>query len=205
RRLPNADFVTPNVLAERRWVRGYVTSVGDADNFRLFHTPGIGWRWPLKFRKIPQTPKELKDQTIHIRMSGVDAPEAAHFGREEQLYAKEALAWLKATVERRFVYCQLVRKDQYSRIVANVHLPPRLLPGTMFTGRSVSLMMLRSGWGVVYEQTGAEYTAGGLQAYKRAEQQAMYVSHVLSSRQSLRGMWKSGKPTESPAEYKKRY
>ena len=30
-------------------------SVGDADNFRLYHTPGIGWRWPLKFRTIPTT------------------------------------------------------------------------------------------------------------------------------------------------------
>jgi hypothetical protein len=27
--------------------------VGDADNFRLYHTPGFGWRWPLKFRHIP--------------------------------------------------------------------------------------------------------------------------------------------------------
>jgi hypothetical protein len=31
--------------------------VGDADNFRLYHTPGIGWRWPLKFRRIPDTMK----------------------------------------------------------------------------------------------------------------------------------------------------
>lgn len=30
-------------------------SVGDADNFRLYHTPGIGWRWPLKFRTVPST------------------------------------------------------------------------------------------------------------------------------------------------------
>jgi len=29
-------------------------SVGDADNFRFFHTPLLGgWHWPLKFRKVP--------------------------------------------------------------------------------------------------------------------------------------------------------
>ena len=72
-----------------------IGSVGDADNFRLYHTPGIGWRWPLKFRRIPvgrgarawmlvfgtcraeqmSAVADLKDQTIHIRMAGVDAPE----------------------------------------------------------------------------------------------------------------------------------
>ena len=34
-----------------------ILSVGDADNFRLYHTPGLGWRWPLKFRSIPETTK----------------------------------------------------------------------------------------------------------------------------------------------------
>lgn len=32
-------------------------SVGDADNFRMYHTPGIGWNWPFRFRTIPTTPK----------------------------------------------------------------------------------------------------------------------------------------------------
>jgi endonuclease YncB( thermonuclease family) len=70
-------------------------SVGDADNFRLYHTPGFGWRWPLKFRRVPTLSKgsfvspifswdmcslymdqlELKEQTIHVRIAGVDAPE----------------------------------------------------------------------------------------------------------------------------------
>lgn len=70
-----AEWVTPDVLQRRRWVRGVVTSVGDADNFRLYHTPSFGWRWPLKFRRVPTLSKELKEQTIHIRIAGVDAPE----------------------------------------------------------------------------------------------------------------------------------
>ena len=109
RRLRNADWITPNIFAKTPWVKGRVTSyakycpmipqtlmsrdsVGDADNFRLYHTPGIGWRWPFKFRRIPN-PKgvntsvyecliqnlmfftELKDETLHIRIAGVDAPE----------------------------------------------------------------------------------------------------------------------------------
>ena len=107
-------------------------SVGDADNFRLYHTPGFGWRWPIKFRIIPSKTKgnlynlkqsstkfrsDLKDQTIHIRIAGVDAPEAAHFGRPAQPYSAEALAWLKNAIEGKMVYCQLIQRDQYSRIV----------------------------------------------------------------------------------------
>lgn len=34
-----------------------IDSVGDSDNFRIYHTPGIGWRWPLKFRRIPSIAK----------------------------------------------------------------------------------------------------------------------------------------------------
>lgn len=74
----------------------HVLSVGDGDNFRLYHTPGLFWRWPLKLRRVPTIQKgksspmigtrklliiaqlsELRDQTIHIRMAGVDAPEVS--------------------------------------------------------------------------------------------------------------------------------
>jgi endonuclease YncB( thermonuclease family) len=61
----------------------------------------------------------LKDQTIHIRIAGVDAPEAAHFGRPAQPYAPEALAWLKNAIEGKTLYCRLIHRDQYSRIVSS--------------------------------------------------------------------------------------
>lgn len=73
RRIPSADYVTPRTLASRSSIRGYVTSVGDADNFRVFHTPAP---WPLsRLQRIPKDKKSLKDNTLHIRLAGVDAPE----------------------------------------------------------------------------------------------------------------------------------
>lgn len=51
-----------------------MTRVGDADNFHLFHTPGgrlWGWGW---FRNVPEKKPELKNNTIHIRIAGIDAP-----------------------------------------------------------------------------------------------------------------------------------
>lgn len=196
RRLRTAEWVTPDVLQRKRWVRGVVTSVGDADNFRLYHTPGFGWRWPLKVRRVPTLSKELKEQTIHIRIAGVDAPEGSHFGRQAQPYAVEALAWLKDMIEGRIVYCQLVRRDQYSRIVSVVTLPPPFLPGWLTTGRSLALEMIRAGTGLTYEQAGAEYGKYGKDEFLRAE---------AESRVARRGMWKLGTVGETPAQYKRRH
>ncbi|KAH9837669.1 SNase-domain-containing protein [Rhodofomes roseus] len=196
RRLPTADWITPEILVKGRWIKGYVTSVGDADNFRLYHTPGIGWRWPLKFRTIPTTRGDLKDQTIHIRLAGVDAPEAAHFGKPAQEFAQESLAWLKYYIEGRFVYCQLCRKDQYGRIVAHVHWKPRILPGSLATGKSVPIEMLQHGWAEVYEQSGAEHGQLGVDEFLRVQGEAQTAK---------RGIWKYGLKRESAADYKKRY
>ncbi|KAH8093112.1 SNase-domain-containing protein [Cristinia sonorae] len=195
RRIPNGEWVTPDVLARKRWIKGYVTSVGDNDNFRLYHTPAFGWRWPLKFRRVPIR-KNLKGQTIHIRLAGIDAPEAAHFGRPGQPHSAEALEWLKSQVENKFVYCQLVRKDQYGRIVALPHVPRKFIPTWITKGKCVSLEMLKAGWAVTYEQAGAEYGRWGKDTFKALQTEA---------EKSRQGMWKHGSLAETPAEYKRRH
>lgn len=197
RRLKNGEWITPDFLGRNSWIKGVVTSVGDADNFRLYHTPALGgYTWPFKFRTIPSLSKDLKDQTLHIRLAGVDAPEAAHFGKPAQPYAAESLAWLRETLLGKKVYCQLIRRDQYSRIVAHVHLRPRILPSSLFRGRNVSLELLKAGWGTIYEQAGAEYAKGRKDEYIRIEAEA---------KAARRGIWKHGKSAETPAEYKRRY
>lgn len=73
RRIPTTDAIKPAMIAQRRWIKGIVTryvgrsypptgrlysrSVGDADNFRLYHTPGLFWSLPLKFRRVPTVTK----------------------------------------------------------------------------------------------------------------------------------------------------
>ncbi|KAG6877419.1 hypothetical protein C0993_007662 [Termitomyces sp. T159_Od127] len=188
RRLRNSDWVTPDMFRRRRWVRGIVTSsvsphlpnphsdsdsaaprsVGDADNFRLYHTPPLGYRWPFNFRRVPSLSKgappppsapllraegflnrrcrprtQRRDAAHphrrHRRARGTCCPPPArthelttharpprqgpHFGRPGQPYFAESFAWLRAAIQGRSVHCQLLRRDQYSRIVS-----PR--PGT---------------------------------------------------------------------------
>lgn len=63
RRIPEAVDIAPSYFRKRS-ILGQVTSVGDGDNFRIFHTPGgrlAGWGW---LREIPTSRKELKARTV---------------------------------------------------------------------------------------------------------------------------------------------
>lgn len=65
RRFPEATDITSSYFRSRSLL-GRVTSVGDGDNFRIFHTPGgrlVGWGW-LPWMKVPTVRKELKDKTV---------------------------------------------------------------------------------------------------------------------------------------------
>lgn len=213
RRIPGAAFVRPSFFRNRS-LFGRVTSVGDGDNFHLFHTPGgkaVGWGW---LRKIPETRKELKDRTVRaiisilnchksislnrfahmqipVRLAGVDAPEGAHFGRPAQPFSAEALKWLSDYLLHRNVRAFIYKRDQYNRIVATVYVRRFLIR------RNVGLEMVKRGLATTYEaKSGGEY--GGMRAtYEKAEAKA---------KKNRRGMW-SGKPSEfeSPREYKARY
>jgi hypothetical protein len=71
RRIPAAGNISPGFFRKRSLV-GRVTSVGDGDNFRVFHTPGgrlAGWGW-LPWRRIPTEKKELKHKTVSNIISG---------------------------------------------------------------------------------------------------------------------------------------
>lgn len=75
RRIPQATNITPGFLRRRSLV-GRVTSVGDGDNFRFYHTPGgrlAGWGW-FPGRRVPTEKKELKDQTVHEQNSHLRGP-----------------------------------------------------------------------------------------------------------------------------------
>ena len=67
RRIPTVNHIKPRYF-RRRSLFGQVTSVGDADNFRLYHTPGgkiAGWGW-LPWKKVPTKRDELTKQTVSI-------------------------------------------------------------------------------------------------------------------------------------------
>ncbi|KAH7172426.1 Arp2/3 complex, 34 kd subunit p34-Arc-domain-containing protein [Fusarium sp. MPI-SDFR-AT-0072] len=190
RRIPGSAYVRPNFFRNRS-IFGRVTSVGDGDNFHLFHTPGgrlLGWGW---LRKVPEARKELKDRTISIRIAGVDAPECAHFGRPAQPFSAEALAWLRNYISKRNVRAYVYKRDQYDRIVATVYTRRWLFR------KDVGLEMIKAGMATTYEaKQGAEF-GGRQKIYERAEAKA---------KQKRKGMWSGkSKDFESPRAYKTKW
>ncbi|CAI5757007.1 unnamed protein product [Candida verbasci] len=181
--------ITPRILDNNQKLYGYVTRVGDGDNFRFYHTPGgwlSGWGW---LRKIPTASSILKDDTLMIRLCGIDAPERAHFGRPSQPYSEEALNWLKSYVENKFVTITPYSIDQYKRIVARAQV-------WKWSGKKdVSAEMLKQGLAVVYEgKIGAEF--GDNEAwYKRIESRSKWLK---------KGIW-SQKKLVTPGEFKKKH
>ncbi|ODH53593.1 hypothetical protein GX48_00011 [Paracoccidioides brasiliensis] len=197
RRIPLATNISPTYF-HKRSLFGRVTSVGDGDNFRMYHTPGgrlAGWEW-LPFRRVPRVKKELKDRTIHIRLAGIDAPELPHFGRPAQPYSHAAHTWLTNYLLNKRVRAFPYRQDQYGRVVATVYV--RRFPW-IFLRRDVGLQMLRAGMATVYEaKSGVEFGGEGKESkYRRAEEMA---------KRRGRGLWKGWKGAgwESPREYKNR-
>jgi endonuclease YncB( thermonuclease family) len=180
--------LTPAILDNQRPLYGKVTRVGDGDNFRFYHTPGgamLGWGW---LRKVPTSRSDLKDETLMVRLCGVDAPERSHWGKPAQPFSGEALHWLQNYVFGRYVTITPYSIDQYKRVVAKAKV-------WKWTGRKdVSAEMIRSGLGIVYEgKVGAEF--GTSEAWYRA----------LEKRSKLlrRGVWSLGKNLTTPGEFKK--
>lgn len=189
RRVRTAPEISEQWLKKRRML-GKVVSVNDGDDFRFFHTPGgylAGWGW---LRRVPPTgARGLRQQTIHVRLNGIDAPEGPHFGKPGQKYYRPALEWLRAYILGRRVVIEPLSKDQYQRVVAEVRV-------WKLTGRkNVSKEILKAGWATVYEaKTGSEFN-GNEALFRRLEAKA---------RQKKRGMFERGSP-ETPAEYKRKY
>jgi hypothetical protein len=67
KRVPTAGHIEPGAYRSRTLL-GRVTSVGDGDNFHLFHTPGgrlAGWGW---LRRVPSSRAHLKNQTVGVSL-----------------------------------------------------------------------------------------------------------------------------------------
>ncbi|TIB70565.1 hypothetical protein E3Q23_04132 [Wallemia mellicola] len=181
RRIKNADMISVSMIERQVTIRGVITRVGDADNFRMYHRPLLS----LDSRSSILQKKLTAVDTIHVRLAGVDAPETSHFGKPAQPYANEALQWLKQKITGEKVAVKLLRKDRYGRVIR---------VGWKCTAlREMVQTVALAGYGAIYEQDGAEYD-GMLDKLRRVEEQA---------RRKKRGMWKQ-KHVELPSTYKKK-
>lgn len=192
----HSPHLIPKHYYKKPSIYGKVTSVGDGDNFHLYHTPlGVmsGWGW---MRNVPRTNQRgLKGKTLPVRLYGVDAPERSHFGRPAQPYSEEALQWLRDRILGKFVRVTPFRVDQYGRVVGKVQVYDWI-----FLKRDVSLEMVKYGVGVVYEGKSTGEFDGKFDKFKKLEAYA---------KRNNKGLWAKRFKTKgkviTPGEYKNSY
>lgn len=189
RRVKTYLDLTSDILDNSRPLYGKVTRVGDGDNFRFYHTPGgifAGWGW---LRRVPTGRSALKDETLMIRLLGIDAPERLHWGKPAQPLSEEALNWLKLYLLGRYVTITPYSIDQYKRVVAGATV-------WKWTGRKdVSAQMIKQGLAVVYEsKVGAEF----------GDNENWYRSLEKRAKVLKKGVW-GLKKLQTPGAFKKMY
>ncbi|ODV91054.1 hypothetical protein CANCADRAFT_18092, partial [Tortispora caseinolytica NRRL Y-17796] len=176
---------------------GKIVAVNDGDNVRVFHTPGgywAGWGWLRSTPRVKGEPR-VTNRSIHVRLCGIDAPEASHFGQPGQWGAQQAIQELRRLALGRRCYIQVYSIDQYGRAVGRVKVcgPMRLI-GKPSSFYDLSAQMLRSGWALIYEGKDIEY-ANRKELYKRMEAKA---------KKQKKGIWSKSR-FETPAAYKSKH
>jgi endonuclease YncB( thermonuclease family) len=155
RAIPDGYFGSPG-KQEATVLHVLVVRAGDGDGVRVRHLPTLAWLVPsLAGSSRTWDPKH----TISVRLAGIDAPEAGHFGKVEQPFAAEARAFLADYVQGRRCTLKLCKRDQYERVVGMlwVHKPVVWWLPFWRRRRNVSLEMVTRGLACVYECKGAEY------------------------------------------------
>ena len=133
----------------------------DGDTIRVRHIPGYVWL-PWKRRQSPLTQRGIADETLSIRIYGVDCPELSkRKNQASQPFAEQAKQFTTDYCLHQIVKITLLRKDQYGRAVAAVErLPPagplfKWIPGL---GRSdLTVALAENGLAELYTSGGAEY------------------------------------------------
>jgi micrococcal nuclease len=153
-------MVPKSYFDEEKSVYGLVERVTDGDTIRVRHLPLYSFRFWGK-QPAPLTQRGIAQETMSIRLYGIDCPELAKRGHKAQKGSDEAKQFVKELLEHRVVRITFLRRDQFARAVAAVEiLPPwgacfRWIPS--LGRRDVSIILAKEGMAELYTGGGAEY------------------------------------------------
>lgn len=120
--------IPPDFFVKRGSIYAFVERVIDGDTIRVRHYPGYSI-----FNQPPEPIKgKLSDQTIKVRLYGVDTPEIAkNKDQVSQPFAEDAKEFTKKLLNHQKVVVTFLSKDQYGRAICQVQtIPVATLGGT---------------------------------------------------------------------------
>lgn len=188
------DDVPKDYFDHQRSIYAYVERVIDGDTIRVRHIPLYRFRWsqpqPLQQRGIAQ-------DTLIVRIYGVDTPEVAKQGKKGQPFADTAKEFTADLVLHKMVRITFLRKDQYRRAVAAVTTLGAcggycaiLLP--VLKAKDVSLELASAGLAELYTGGGAEYF----------NNRDVLERRIARAKTQRKGIWSLSKRV-SAADYKR--
>lgn len=180
-----ADDIPISAIQAHKSIYGRVNKVVDGDTIRIRHLP-----W-YPFSSSSTYTGKLSDNTITVRMYGIDAPEIAKFGNPDMFMGQEAKAYVQERLDSKVVKVKMLRKDQYGRVVGKVSVG-RTIP---FLPRiDLSVDLAKRGFATLYTGGGAEYDGN----------RESLMSAIDEAKRSKRGVWSNGvENVVTPAQYKK--
>ena len=145
-------------------IYAFCERVIDGDTIRVRHIPTYGLRrWIPGTAKAPQPLQQrgIADDTLIVRIYGVDCPEVAKRGSPGQAFAQEAKDFTTNLLFHKMVKITFLRKDQYRRAIAVVQTVGNPLLGWIPIGnlrsRDISMELATAGLAELYTGGGAEY------------------------------------------------
>jgi len=209
-------------------IYAFVERVIDGDTIRVRHIPAYSWRlW--KRRQAPLEKRGIADETLSIRIYGVDCPELAKKkSQTSQPFGEQAKQFTIEFCLHTVVKITLLRKDHYGRALAAVErLPPAgpLLKWVPGLGRQdLSVALAREGLAELYTSGGAEYWVSrphfirflfdcrGCCTYwhTHASRSVLFQDKresleqtIADAQQKKLGIWSQGKKRVSAADHKR--
>ena len=145
--------VPKSYFDQERSIYAVVERIIDGDTIRVRHVPFYGFtgRAPS-----PLTTRGIADQTMSIRVYGVDCPELAKNGKPGQPFAEEAKQFTSQLMLHKMVKITFLKRDQYGRAVSAVEtVSPWWTLG--FGKKDLSVELARAGLAELYTGGGAMY------------------------------------------------
>lgn len=181
-----ADDIPKSATTAQKSIYGKVIKVVDGDTIRVRHLPF----YPFLTKSSANYQGLLSENTISVRIYGVDAPEMGKFGNPTMFMAQESKEYTEQLVQDKTVKVKLLRKDQYGRIVGKVSVR-RTIP--FLPRKDVSLELAKKGLATLYTGGGAVYDGN-----KEALQSA-----IETAKKRKQGVFSNGASNiMTPAQYK---